>query len=82
MGTLLYFVEAQGLQSPYSCRSGICQSGVTKVLRGAVQYTEPMTPAAEGQTLICCSYPVTEPSDDEELALLVAVVLMLHSVEE
>ncbi|HEB29103.1 MAG TPA: 2Fe-2S iron-sulfur cluster binding domain-containing protein [Porticoccus sp.] len=71
-GTLLDFAEAHGLQPAYSCRSGICQTCVTKILEGAVQYTEPpMTPPPEGQALICCSYPVPPRSSDEEAGPLV-----------
>ncbi len=71
-GTLLDLAEAQGLQPAYSCRSGICQTCTTKVLQGAVEYTEPpMIPPPEGEALICCSFPRPEPVGDEDTVPLI-----------
>jgi len=57
-GSLLDLAESEGLKPAYSCRSGVCQTCVTRVISGAVDYLEPpMVQPGEGEALICCSYP-------------------------
>ena len=57
-GTLLDFAESAGLQPAYSCRSGICQTCITRIVSGSVDYLEPpMVQPDKGYALICCSYP-------------------------
>jgi len=57
-GTLLELAEQQGLQPPYSCRSGICQTCICDVVDGAFEYVEePLARPADDQVLICCARP-------------------------
>ena len=55
---LLEFIESLGLNPPFSCRSGICQTCSCKVIEGEVEYAEePLASPGEGNALICCSTP-------------------------
>lgn len=66
-GTLLDLAESEGLQPAYSCRSGICQTCSTRIVRGDVDYAEPpMTPPPGGEALICSSYPKSNDSNRED----------------
>jgi ferredoxin len=61
---ILDAAEAQGVQLPYSCRSGNCFHCVGRVLKGAVdQYDHSFLKEKEleaGFTLLCASYPVSD----------------------
>ena len=55
--SLLEFAEAQGLDPPFSCRSGICNTCMRQVV-GEVSYvTDPLDFPEPGRALICCSVP-------------------------
>jgi uncharacterized protein len=57
-GSLLDTVERAGVAVLSSCRSGVCGTCATRLLKGAVEYPEP--PAheiAEGEALICVARP-------------------------
>ena len=42
-----------------SCREGICNTCVTRLTEGSVEYTlDPLDPPPAGKALICCSRPV------------------------
>ncbi|MDX1541195.1 MAG: FAD-binding oxidoreductase, partial [Geminicoccaceae bacterium] len=57
-GTLLDFAEAQGLNPPFACRSGVCGSCSTRVACGEVDYLEPpLGPHADDEALLCRSTP-------------------------
>jgi ferredoxin-NADP reductase len=58
-GTLLDFAEAQGLAPDFSCRAGICQTCVCRLVAGDVDYvTEPLDQPPAGTALLCCSRPL------------------------
>ncbi|MEV8610726.1 MOSC domain-containing protein [Amycolatopsis sp. NPDC051373] len=57
-GSLLEFAEACDVPARWSCRTGVCQTCLTPVLSGAVDYAPaPLEPPAAGQALLCCSTP-------------------------
>jgi ferredoxin-NADP reductase/phenylpropionate dioxygenase-like ring-hydroxylating dioxygenase large terminal subunit len=57
-GTLLELAEEVDLAPAFGCRSGICGTCKTRILRGAVDYLdEPLADRAEGEILLCCSVP-------------------------
>ncbi|MFI5611649.1 MOSC domain-containing protein [Amycolatopsis sp. NPDC051903] len=57
-GSLLDFAEACDVPARWSCRTGVCQTCLTPVLSGAVDYAPaPLEPPAAGQALLCCSTP-------------------------
>jgi ferredoxin-NADP reductase/phenylpropionate dioxygenase-like ring-hydroxylating dioxygenase large terminal subunit len=57
-GTLLEFAEEVGLAPAFGCRSGICGTCTTGVIRGGVRYLEePMAGHSQSEALICCSVP-------------------------
>ena len=72
-GTLLDLAESEGLQPAYSCRSGVCQTCLTKVSNGEVSYVEqPMVDPGERNALICSAYPrpaADGDGDDSPLVL-------------
>jgi ferredoxin-NADP reductase/MOSC domain-containing protein YiiM len=58
--SILELAEASGLSPDYSCRSGICNTCVSKLDDGEVEYSEePLNPPDPGYVLICCSKPKT-----------------------
>lgn len=62
--SLLEFSEALGLEPPFSCRSGICNTCMRK-LEGEVTYVEePLAEPDPGYALICCSIPAGDVSID------------------
>jgi ferredoxin len=55
--TLLDFAERQGLEPPFSCRNGICNTCLC-VVEGKVRYVEePLEEPPEGQVHLCCTAP-------------------------
>ncbi|GAB4532511.1 MAG: 2Fe-2S iron-sulfur cluster-binding protein [Pleurocapsa sp.] len=57
-GTILEFVEENGINPPYSCRQGICLTCMSQLQEGEVEYTEPPTNEPdEGNVLICICQP-------------------------
>lgn len=54
---LLEFAEAQGLQPPYSCRSGICNTCIREIVGEVTYVDDPLNEPEPGQALICCSIP-------------------------
>jgi ferredoxin-NADP reductase/phenylpropionate dioxygenase-like ring-hydroxylating dioxygenase large terminal subunit len=57
-GSLLELAEEVGLAPAFGCRSGICGTCKTRILRGAVDYLdEPMADRGAGEILLCCSVP-------------------------
>ena len=58
--SILDLAERQGLNPDYSCRSGICNTCITELTEGEVEYLEePLEEPAPGQVLICCARPKT-----------------------
>ncbi|MEM5367792.1 2Fe-2S iron-sulfur cluster-binding protein [Paraburkholderia azotifigens] len=56
--SLLEFAEQHGYEPAFSCRIGICNTCVTRLVDGEVAYTEtPLEPPAEGTVLLCCAKP-------------------------
>ena len=56
--SLLEFAEDEGLNPPFSCRSGVCSTCSTRLLEGQVTYTEePLDEPEPGEALICCCKP-------------------------
>ncbi len=59
--SLLDLAEVHGLNPNYSCRSGICQTCISDLLKGIVEYVnEPLDPPPEGKILMCCSKPKSD----------------------
>jgi hypothetical protein len=57
-GTLLEFAESNGLSPDFSCRSGFCQSCVTPLVAGEVDYVQqPEEEPQPDRVLICCAIP-------------------------
>jgi ferredoxin-NADP reductase/MOSC domain-containing protein YiiM len=57
---LLEFAEACDVPVRWSCRVGVCHMCESGLIDGQVQYTsEPLDRPSEGNTLLCCSVPVT-----------------------
>ena len=58
--SILELAEANGLSPDYSCKSGVCQTCVSTLQEGEVEYVlEPLDPPDPGSVLICCSKPRT-----------------------
>ncbi|MFM0327199.1 FAD-binding oxidoreductase [Caballeronia glebae] len=58
--SLLEFAEQCGHAPLFSCRAGICNSCITRLVDGRVDYVEPpLDPPADGELLLCCARPVT-----------------------
>jgi ferredoxin len=56
--SLLDLAEREGLNPPYSCRSGICRTCMCELVEGEVEYLEePLTAPDAGHVLICVSKP-------------------------
>ena len=56
--SILDLAERQGLNLPYSCRSGICHTCMCELIEGEVEYLdEPLDEPDPGHILICCSRP-------------------------
>lgn len=60
-GTLLELAENAGLKPAHNCRSGKCGTCATKLLSGAVRYTnKPALPTKDNEVFICCAKPASE----------------------
>ena len=58
--SLLDLAEKEGLNPPYSCRSGICRTCMCELTEGEIEYVEePLTPPDDGSVLICVARPKT-----------------------
>lgn len=69
-GSLLDLAEKQGLKPAYSCRSGVCATCSTRIIKGDVGYIDPPLAEAEKEhALICCSYPGKEAAKANFLVL-------------
>lgn len=56
--SLLELAEQHGYAVPFSCRIGICNTCVTPLAQGSVEYTtEPLDPPPAGAVLLCCAKP-------------------------
>ncbi|TPG32835.1 MOSC and FAD-binding oxidoreductase domain-containing protein [Mycolicibacterium hodleri] len=59
--SLLEFAETCDVPTRWSCRTGVCHNCETALLSGTVHYDpDPLEPPAEGNILICCSWPTEE----------------------
>ena len=57
-GSLLEFAEQHGYAPAFSCRIGVCNTCVTSLVDGKIEYTEePLEPPSEGTLLLCCAKP-------------------------
>lgn len=67
-GSLLDLAEQVGAAPLSSCRSGVCGSRATRVLRGDVDFPEtPAHEVAPGEALICVARPRAGPHLDGSL---------------
>ncbi|WP_163505410.1 MOSC and FAD-binding oxidoreductase domain-containing protein [Fodinicola acaciae] len=58
---LLAFAESCDIPTRWQCRTGVCQTCVTPLLSGEVDYQPaPLLPPAEGTVLVCCARPRTD----------------------
>lgn len=58
--SILDLAMARGLNPPHSCRVGGCNSCLTRLLEGEVEYTRDLLlPPPSGDVLICCCRPKT-----------------------
>jgi len=56
--SLLSFLEAHGVEPPFSCRVGVCASCLQGLVSGEVEYIEdPLDEVPNGKVLLCCSRP-------------------------
>jgi ferredoxin len=57
--SILELAEACDVPVRWSCRTGICRSGESGLISGAVAYApEPLDKPAEGNVLVCCAKPI------------------------
>ncbi|TAL91348.1 MAG: 2Fe-2S iron-sulfur cluster binding domain-containing protein [Candidimonas sp.] len=57
--SLLDLAEQAGLSPNYNCRAGLCNTCMSTLVTGDVDYFEPpLDPPPEGKVLLCCSRPV------------------------
>jgi ferredoxin-NADP reductase/MOSC domain-containing protein YiiM/ferredoxin len=63
--SLLELAEACDVPVRWSCRTGVCHTCETGLIRGAVRYQpEPLEPPAQGNLLLCCAEPVGDVDID------------------
>lgn len=56
--TILEAARAIGIELPFSCRSGFCQTCACRVIEGTVQYTyAPASMPRASHALLCCARP-------------------------
>ena len=64
--TLLETTENQGIEAPFSCRSGSCGTCITPLLKGRVSYeTPPPYPVDDKHVLLCCAVPAKAENGGE-----------------
>lgn len=57
-GSILGFLETQGLEPEFSCRAGVCGTCEQGLLSGEVDYfEEPLDVMPENRVLLCCTRP-------------------------
>jgi len=57
-GSILDFIDANGVSAPFSCRLGVCGTCECRVISGNVAYfAEPLDPPAEGHAYLCICKP-------------------------
>lgn len=57
--SILDLAEAAGLDPDFSCREGICNTCMSSIQEGNVEYVRaPLDPPPPGKVLICCTRPV------------------------
>jgi ferredoxin-NADP reductase/ferredoxin len=60
--SLLELAESAGLSPDFNCRAGLCNTCMSSLVSGEVEYFEPpLDDVPEGQVLLCCSRPVGGP---------------------
>lgn len=58
--SLLELAEQAGLTVPFNCRAGLCNTCLTPLLQGEVEYAEPpLEQPGDGEVLMCCARPQT-----------------------
>jgi ferredoxin len=58
--SLLELAEQAGLTVPFNCRAGLCNTCLTPLLQGEVEYAEPpLEQPGDGEVLMCCARPLT-----------------------
>ena len=58
--SLLELAEQAGFAPAFNCRIGICNTCVTPLVEGLVEYVEaPLEPPVAGKVLLCCAQPLT-----------------------
>ena len=59
--TLLDLAEAAGLEPPFACRSGVCQSCRCRMVAGQIDYNPtPTSDPGPESVLLCCARPASE----------------------
>ncbi|MGE8144010.1 FAD-binding oxidoreductase [Pseudomonas frederiksbergensis] len=58
--SLLELAEQVGLSPSFSCRAGLCNTCLTPLISGSVEYIEaPLIEPEPGQVLLCCTRPTS-----------------------
>ena len=58
--SLLDLAQANGLNPPFSCREGACNSCLSRLVEGEVEhFLELLLPPRDDEVLLCCSRPKT-----------------------
>jgi ferredoxin-NADP reductase len=58
--SLLELAEQAGLSPSFSCRAGLCNTCLTPLVSGSVEYIEaPLIEPEPGQVLLCCTRPTS-----------------------
>ncbi|GAB2913213.1 2Fe-2S iron-sulfur cluster-binding protein [Paralcaligenes ginsengisoli] len=58
--SLLDLAEQAGLSPDFNCRAGLCNTCMSTLVSGQVDYFEPpLDPPPEGKVLLCCSRPAS-----------------------
>jgi ferredoxin len=58
--TLLNLAQTVGLELPFSCRSGYCQTCQCRIIEGEARYAfAPLCAPAPGHALLCCARPAS-----------------------
>lgn len=58
--SLLELAQVHDLNPPFSCRVGVCNSCLSRLVEGEVEYFQDLLiPPRSGEVLLCCSRPRT-----------------------